>query len=266
MRFVLILLFTAFAVMSCRKGKDTPQDIIIDSISPAFFVKQTRPYATAEVLSGRSKFAYIDGKPVKRSGAVVSIFSFEVTDKVFDTVIYVNNNNLIIESRLNIGQNPAPYKWEVTLQNGLPVKRISYLYRVAEQQYIIADTTYYSYNTKNQIEKIESHSTVFPYSYLHAKQFTFNAAGNLVKVNTTYTRKPAQLQYTAVEELSMYDNAKNPLQRFWIWDDLYYRSVSANNFAKYNYVRYDQSNNPVEIKVQVIPLKYDANGSILFFP
>jgi len=203
----------------------------------------------------RAKLYYIDGRITKRSGARQSVWSFEVNDNVFDTLIY-SNSSLIIE------HNPGPSsRWHISLNDGAPAQRISYLYY--QGQYIITDTIDYFYNAKKQIEKIESHYMIFTSRNRSTKQFYFDANNNLSRVTTTYYVND-KLQYTIEEYFGMYDHTKNPLKHLWMWDDIYYRSLSANNFAEYTYQRWDDKNNPVEIRKQTLPLQYDASGNIIY--
>lgn len=49
--------------------------------------------------------------------------------------------------------------------------------------------------------------------------------------------------WTAEESFLHYDTRPNPLKGYWMWDDLYYRSLSTNNFAKYEFMKTYQTMN-----------------------
>ena len=257
--FFLLVIITA-AAFGCRKGNSGPGELKVDSIGMQYLIAPSNPYPVSGIPEVRAKLYFVDGAIVKRSGVRQSVWTFDVNDAVFDTLMY-SKSELIIEHHPGPLNATISNRWHITLKNGKPVQRISY--QNNQGQYMVTDTADYYYNAKQQIEKIESNYTVFNSRNKVIKQFYFDANNNLSRVSTVYY-VDNKLWSTTVEEFVKYDNAKNPLKQLWMWDDIYYRSLSANNFAEYSYVRWDDKNNPVEVRKQTLPLQYDASGNIIY--
>ena len=238
----------------------------IEAVNAQYFIKWNYPYATGANLLANSKFTYDSNKPIKRSGSYLPVFGGHdynsYTDQVFDTVIKVNSQKLLLQSKNKlISGSPNPPKWEVEINDDKPVKRVSYVYYSGN--YIPGDTAIYYYDVNRRVQKIEFHSSAQGVSYLFAKTFFFNN-NNLQRVSGVYLRKPNTVYYSTEEIFGSYDNKSNPLKALWLWDDIYYRSLSSNNFSTYTYKRFDAQNNLIDSTYKTWNLQYDEKGNVSF--
>jgi hypothetical protein len=263
--FYLFFLF----IFSCKK-RDNPSNNIstIKTVSSQYFIKWNYPYATGNNLLAYSMFSYNSNNPIpiKRSGSYLPVFGGynynSYTDQVYDTVIRVSSQKLSLQSKNKLLPGSSnPPRWDVEMTDDKPVKRISYLYYSGN--YIPGDTAVYFYDAARRLEKIEFHSSVQGYSYLFTKTFFFNN-DNLQKVSGVYLQKPNTVYFTTEETFTSYDNKPNPLKSLWLWDDLYYRSLSSNNFSSYTYKRFDAQNNLTDSTHKTWNLQYDEKGNISF--
>ena len=258
--FVLLL-------CSCEKG-DHPLDKQpeVEVVNAKYFIKWNYPYATGVNLHANARLVYNNNKPIMRSGSYLPVWGGydpnAYTDQIFDTVTEVNSQKLLLQSinKLQTGPINQP-RWEIEMVDKRPVKRISYIYNAGS--YLPADTVIYYYDLNKQVQRVESHSTVQGVSYLMVKTFFFTD-GNLQKIDGIYIKKPNTVQYFTVETFSSYDTKPNTLKALWLWDDLYYRSVSANNFAAYTYKKLDTQSNLIDAAEISWNLRYDAEGNITF--
>lgn len=261
--FSLILL----VLFSCKKRDDlSNQGSDIGTVNAQYFIKWSYPYATGTNLLATSMFNYESKKPIKRSGSYLPIFggydNNSYTDQVYDTIIKINSQKLLLQSKNKLPSgSPNTPKWEVEFNGDTPLKRISYVYYFGN--YIPTDTGIYYYDANKRVEKIEFHNTVQGVSYLFTKTFSFNNE-NLQKVTSVYLREPNTVLFSTEEEFSSFDNKPNPLKALWLWDDLYYRSLSANNFSTYTIKRFDAQNNLTDSTRRVWNLQYDGKGNISY--
>lgn len=262
--FAIFACFLLF--ISCRKSTlASNKENSVIAISPSFFIKWQYPFATSSELVAKSIFQYSDNKAIKRSGSHLQVFGGydwnSYTDKVYDLVSY-GNSTVSLQSHNDLF-SPAPKrpKWEIELVDGKPSRKISFVFYGG--MYIPGDTALYYYSSNKQIQKIEYHSTAQGSSYLYTKNFTFDTNGNLQKVTSIYLKKPGNVLFSTQELFELYDTKTNPLMHLWLWDDLYYRTLSTNNFAKYTFQKFDASNNLVDAFSASLDLRYDASGNII---
>jgi hypothetical protein len=265
MRMLVFALLVLFC--SCEKTEHSPgQQPLLDVVNAQYFIKWHYPYATGENLQANARFVYHLNNPVKRSGAYLPVWGGvdpnAYTDQIYDTVIKLNSQKILVQAvnKLPSGSANLP-KWEIETNDGKPVKRISYLYYAGH--YIPVDTVIYYYDANKRVQKIESHSTVNGASYILTKTFFFDGE-NLEKVEGVYIKKPSTLQYSTTETFSLYDTKPNPLKALWFWDDLYYRTLSVNNFSKYTYNKLDAAQNLVAAFEKTWNLSYDVKGNVTF--
>lgn len=263
---ILAFLFVIL-LCACEKTDNPPNEQPgVEVVNAQYFIKWNYPYATGANLGANARFVYGNNKPVKRSGSYMPVSGGNdpnaYTDQIYDTVTELNSQKLLLQSinKLPTGPINQP-KWEIEIKDNRPVKRISYMYHAGS--YLPVDTVIYYYDLNKRVQKIESHSTVQGVGYLLAKTFFFDK-GNLQKVEGVYVRKPNSVQYSTEETFSAFDTKANPLKALWLWDDLYYRTLSANNFSIYTYKKFDAQKNLIDAAEQSWNLQYDVNGNAVF--
>lgn len=261
-----VCLFVLCLFSCTKKDEQLNTELGIGEVNAQYFLKWNYGYATGANLLAASKITYDSNKPKKRSGSYLPVFGGydynSYTDLVYDTVVWINSQKFLLQSKnmLPSGSPNLP-KWEVEINDGKPVKRISYFHHSGT--YIPVDTALYFYDANKRVQKIEFHSSVQGVSYLFTKTLFFNN-DNLEKVSGVYLRKPNTPLYSTEETFGSYDNKPNPLKALWLWDDLYYRTLSSNNFSTYTYKRFDAQNNLIDSTHKTWTLQYDEKGNVSF--
>ncbi|KAA2240825.1 hypothetical protein F0L74_32335 [Chitinophaga agrisoli] len=236
----LLLTFAAIVMVSC--GKDDvarPQQPRIDSLHSRFVLNASAfNYSILPIGAVPTGdpfpmvlFSYRDGKPYLRTGYGIELGFINVrySRLVYDSVAY-NGNSLITTITITrhyrgTDINMPPRQRDIVLENGRMLQQITE-----------KDTTRYYYDG-NKLSRREIRSK----SHRVTQQFYFNLSGNLEKVTSRDSSNyDNALLGTTEETFSGYDNSPNPFrQRFlMIWEDLFYRSLSVNNYTQYNMVTY----------------------------
>ncbi|MEZ4797919.1 MAG: hypothetical protein R2785_12215 [Flavobacteriaceae bacterium] len=120
--------------------------------------------------------------------------------------------------------------------------------------------TFYTYNSFGKISNSIINLDLFSYS---KSEYYYNTLKNIDSIVTKNYQFDTQLSKT-VEVFSDYDTAENPMKKLVFFEDTFYRTLSENNYAKYEKFRYSFSGNLVEYNEKVWDLQYDENGNIIF--
>lgn len=176
------------------------------------------------------------------SDGPVSVFS----NAIYDTVTYDGNTiTITTKARENAGFSVPPNTRVITMINGSIQKQTS-----------DADTTYYYYDGNN-INRTENYSK----NKQLTRRYTFSK-NNLTTITTTSTeRADNSISSTTTETLSGYDTKANGLKSYGIWNDIYVRSLSKNNFNKYESVTL-QGGTPLSTSSSTFTIVYKSNGEV----
>jgi hypothetical protein len=257
---VLAVILIISGIFACKKSSNSsPVATRPDSILAKYMITDMRLNTSAKP-PGTAYFIYNGTTLLERMGGFIPLangsgFAWKYIKDMYDTLQY-ETNRLIIETKPPLGSfNLIPDKRIITLENGLMKTSVMYVANA------INDTTVYFYGQANKISKTERYFG----RGKELKTFEFNSQGNLEKVTTTlYDRFSDVVNTTILETFSNYDQVSNPLKNFWMWDDIFYRTLSNNNFAKYNYARTVSDNSQVQTAESIVPLQYDANGQVTY--
>lgn len=261
-----ILAILIIVLNSCKKQEPVEQIIPIVQIPflQGKYLFHNEIHSQVDKIGGNASFTYKNNKIVKRNGGVYAIngnagISYVSTLNIYDTVKYQAADKIMLEAVDTVYSFGLPNKREIFLRNGLMVKCIYHDFVTSVEN----DTTYYFYDANNRIQRTEQYlrwEKIF-------KQYYFNSASNLEKRTTerwTNGSRPS-LAYTMEEFFTGYDNTANPLKQYWLWEDIFLRSLSANNYSGYSYKKYDGfTGNLFAWGNHSIGLQYDNNGNIDF--
>jgi len=252
-------------MLSCGKS-DTPEPSItpVDSLNMKFLVHTSSSFFTVTTAPGSitpgtlpiTAFTYGNNRVLTRSGGVITIatssgYSFIYTPLIYDTVVYNGNNVTITSHYRGTDITVSPDQRDLLLESGR-------LQRIVKAP----DTVYFSYTSSHQLVKAET----FGKNDIITRNFIFDSKGNLQQVTSTDKRRNGGS--TEMHEkitFSGYDNKPNPFKGLWMWEDLYYRSLSANNFAAYSYEQQtiqDQQVIAVTTQQTNLTLYYNSNGTL----
>lgn len=235
----------AGSLIACRKKSGvSPQDLppATDSIQGKYMIFDAGGIGYTPGTGSNGYFSFQGNRISRRNGGFLpaplsGAMSGPYSKDVYDTVIY-QQNRIILETRTNVSGIIMPVnKRELILENGRIAKKI-YHSNISDHK----DTALYFYAAGNRISRKEIRYS----DRTQVQVFTFDAQGNLQKIKTTLQISGQTTpNWTAEESFFNYDTRPNPLKGYWMWDDLYYRSLSTNNFAKYEFMKtYQTVNGP----------------------
>lgn len=267
MRIYFFITVVVFCFTSCRKHELPVQEPFfkIDSINRSYLLGIANihagynPWAPVSFLF---KYDNQNNFKVRVGGFIIDHYSTgTVTDfitEIYDTVIYSNNTVELITKSSVSGLSVAANRRVYTLANNKIQMKVAYATTSPQQN----DTTLYYYHSNKTIDKlVEKH-----YGYFIIKTFAFNNSGNLDYVSgKTYSSWDNTLVSSTEEMFGNYDSSINPLIRFGIWDETYYRSLTVNNFRSYSYEKKDEVTNTVlETRNIRFNLQYNNQGVVDF--
>ena len=254
----LLVLMTLIIITSCSKSDGLPPAfnfIKVDSIQGRYLIDQEKHTGSFFLGIITAHFEYQNNKLSKRRGGYIPMpASSGYTSPRYSTEIYdsvhLNSSNLItLVTKYNLTDDLPPKKTEITFANGMITKKITF----DEKR---PDTIYYFYDSQRRLKKTEQYFK----SDKITKEYTFDDKGNLKKITTIEkARYEDYVNYTSEELFGGYDNKPNPLKGLCLWQDLFYRSLSNNNFTTYSYTQGSYYMESHEWK-----LTYDQNGNADF--
>lgn len=185
---------------------------------------------------------YYKDKIIKRIGwyheghASTGFFSIFSKD-VYDTLIYTNNQlTILTKSKSPSISGVAAYKKVIYYKNG----RISKTVQSYQYTYDRDITVDYTYTNNLLTKKIGYRGTDL---YFQSDLY-YNNNSNLDSIITRESRynfdtETREIDFSSPnrtkETFENYDNNKNPLSSFIVFDETFNRALSANNYKKYNY-------------------------------
>ncbi len=227
MKYTPLSLLLLFTIYSCSKTNSEsvnyPAPYQIDSISGNYLM-DPNAYEYDFLVSNepiRIHFTYRNGLFSTREGAFISLPYFTgygsfYASYVYDTLIYSGNTITIFTRTRNKAYNPPPGPRVITLENG-SIRTIT----------TPSDTLYCYYNNKQLVR-----SEQFFRNKKTVRNYLFDGKGNLQEIDLTdYYRGDGTAMGTwSKETFGRYDSARNTLKGFGLWNDLFIRSLSENNF------------------------------------
>lgn len=268
--FIMTLLF----IVGCRKDNESTDKQMIDSYYYGYMdyplygtygnPLTVRPNQGTDNLV---KFEYNGGKIVKRIGGLLYISPATGYNLMFTTDYYLNltyhNNQITIATYIDgntmatndkvifmNAQNQMVRKVVNPYNNEVRIDTISYTYNsngfliqstnerhYIHEKFIVTETSIYYYNRDNNLDSIVSR--------------VFDEEGEFI-----WDKE--------VAIFSNYDNSTNPLKDLIIFDDIFYRSLSRNNYSSYALFQYDALGKWFKKESRTWTFIYDKDGNIDF--
>jgi hypothetical protein len=252
-----LLLILNFLLVSCKKDGGNKNQIrlsqTIDSFNNRYLFALDVTSAHPVAGNGWPYFTYLNyeaGRLSIRRGGYISRALFGLPDfydtLVYDTLLYAGNTIKIKTQETDpfLVNLPANER-TLTFANGLPQQRTT-----------ATDTANYYYLNNKLIKFVLTTKMV-------EKIFdiTYDNNKNLDQINETWhdIYDLSDSGYMRIK-FSDFDNAPNPFSGLGLWDDLLFRSLSANNFTSFDLV--SQSNFSYTSGHFYIQYYYDANGNL----
>ncbi len=211
---------------------------------------------------------YKDNKISKRIGYLIQFspntgFLSVFTKDIYDTLIYTNNQlTILTKSKSQYISGVTAFKKVIYYENA----RISKTVQSYENKSDI--TVYYTYSNNLLTKKTGYNGTDLYFQ----SDFYYNTNGNLDSIISrkskyNYNTDKIEIDFSSKDRIKEvfenYDNSKNQLKPFIVFDETFNRSLSENNYAKYNYYYFDINGNMLNEWHYTYNLKYE-NGVVNF--
>ncbi len=243
----LLSIFGILAALGCESDSNVSTPPAITSYK---FQYMNFPNATYSVTSegeplDKLDVIYSNGKIIKLIGGIsemdpASGFSYIFRKHLFKKISY-SGNTVTITDQLD-SNTFTVYENKKTIEMDAQHKILSKINHSNFDSFANDTLTYFYQN--NLLTRIEYHNRRLQKKSL----FYYNAAKNLDSIVTSiptiwghpWTFDPTNKTRT-VAKFENYDTATNPLKRFGIFEETFYRSLSKNNYRKYTATDYDSN-------------------------
>lgn len=207
------------------------------------------------------KYIYENGKVVKKRGGVTNYENFLMfSDEIYDYVTYTNNQIIVKTKRQEIKEEQeTEYNTTTnvyTLENNKIVKSINSSYK--------KDTIKYYYTGDLLTKQIFVNNSA---GIRQQSNFYYNAKGNLDSIvnrngnlnQSTHKFDPININSRErfVEIFDKYDNYANPTKNLGVFPELFKRSLSKNNFGRYQIIVYLSTPEKYTTSYIEFPMKYE---------
>ena len=202
---------------------------------------------------------------IKRSGGLVPApyflgFNYFFRAEIYDELTY-GKDVITVQRKESPSNRDLPYTKYIYFKGDK-------ILRIVEKNPGNEVITYPHYNPSGLIYKtVETTWVNVNGKLLYRKTMVkdlFYEAGNLIRIEGTQTGVFND-DATTLELFSEYDTAPNPTKGLRIFDEVFYRSLSKNNFRKYSYERRNSSGYVNETRNRSWKFAYDNDGVPVFY-
>ncbi len=235
-------------IINCQSDDSGFEDLEIKKMESYKFYYMNYPASVYNPSTGIVEIIYDNNqRPIKRIGGLLPFsqqtgYNYMFTEDFYDELNY-DQNKLTIISKLNpdLGYTIPENKRVFTLNGNKIVSRLEFI----NDSHI--DTLHYHYEA-GKLVKIVSNCPVIGGEIYH-RNFHYNQNENLDSIVTRDFKwdenDQPYIDYSSlnrrVEVFSNYDSSSNPTKNLMIFDELFYRSLSENNFSSYINIKYVES-------------------------
>jgi hypothetical protein len=261
MKKLFAFIFLTLVIYSCNKDETNVLPYTFDVYRTDFMTYYSMGGSIGDTNKVLLEY-YPDGKLKKRTGDIIAVpvppypYPYSYCDCVADTFIYTANKTEVYRYMKNGGENLLVQTTTYLIDND----RINMITASRTNSNYTTDTTFLFYNTSGIIDS----SLTYRYHENDLrrrlkKSFSFDGDGNLVKVEGE-----DMSNYRTEEYFSGYDQEENPLKNLTGLEDVFYRTLSKNNFTDYTFKRIYYSSQPYDWSEKHWDFEYDGNGLPLF--
>lgn len=203
-------------------------------------------------------------RPKKRIGGLLPLsgstgFNYILTTDYTEEITY-GNNEILLRVKM-----PSPYNVDVLrtifkTENGKITRKIKI-------DTYTNDTIDYFYNNDRIVNSL--HKRIFPVS---DTKYYYNSAGNVDSIvsrpflynqNTQTWQVDNSSKYRTLQTFKDYDNSPNPTKKLMLFDEIFNRSLSVNNYKSYESRSYDFNGNLGNFSTKTWTFNY-INNQIKF--
>lgn len=261
-KYALLFAILLLIITSCSRGNEIIEPEIEQNSNNSFkYIAGYMFYEGNFDASSKITVDFINSKPIKRTIPANDPSTIGGSTNINDGSLYeelsYNGNTITI---LQKSSNPTiispEYKKIITINAGKIIKKIVY-----DQFNEKLTETDYIYND----DKLQSFSYFKKFytgmMYLDSKSIVYyNGNNNVDSIVTKKSEYDNNLDLYVfndntlkrkVETFTNFDASSNPLKNLGVFDQLFYRSLSANNFKNYELKSYDENGSPNGATAQI---------------
>jgi len=185
-------------------------------------------------------------------------FKYFFSEKIYDELTYKNNTIIIEKKSMDSDLVIPTYKRTLIFDENQKIIQKTIETSAPEK----TDTIDFQYNVNGKISKILSKGPNIP----KETSFYFNNNENLDSIVTIKYELESDKTIKTLERFENYDSAENPIKEFFLFEELFYRSLSRNNYSLHWFEVFitTPSSSGFSSTYREWDLKYDANGKVIF--
>lgn len=203
-------------------------------------------------------------RPIKRTGGLLPLpgsigFNYLFSTDYTEDITY-GNNEILIRVKISSPYNVDVLRTIFKTENGKIIRKI-------KVDAYTNDTIDYVYNNDRIVKSL--HKRIFPVS---DTQYHYNSAGNIDSIvtrpllynqNTQIWQVDYSSKYRTVQAFKDYDNSPNPTKKLMLFDEIFNRSLSVNNYKSYESKSYYFDGSITNFSTRTWTLNY-VNNQIKF--
>ena len=260
----LLLWLMIFAVIGCSKKDDIqPEAIKLDG-----YLFQLMHYSRS-VLSSPSDLVTFDydmnNRIIRRNGGVYDSsldpstgYRYMFSDKIYDELTYDGNKIIIEKKSTSPNIDPSIFKRTYIMNDvGKIIQKT-----IETSPLTPIEIIYYEYNLSGQLFYSSSEGL----NYSKESHYLYNTNSNLKSIITQEYDEQMTLTRKVSEEFFNFDDSKNSIQNLMIFEEVFNRTLSKNNYSKYTITVEEYGTGGFSSHGEYFQwtFQYDENGNILF--
>jgi len=236
------LILPMLILIGCGSDDESYDASIENGISSYRFYYMDYPAAAHRVGDNNVDVVYDHGKIVKLIGDVSPLdpnsgYSYIFNKNLFTEVSY-SSNTATIQNKSIVNEG----EWNKKIVEFTTDGRLKYKIIINDMQPLLRDTIAYFYQ-QGKLKSFEHHNRRF----ISKSEIFYNIQSDVDSVVTRFPNYigPGQpyfdpeSQERIVRAFTNYDSTANPFKSFIIFDESFYRSLSAHNYSKWEEFSYD---------------------------
>lgn len=246
---ILLLIILSLLGNSCRTDNDTLEENLQENVQQNLanfdaYHFMYMHYPSGIMMGTSNGIVQIEydnqNRPIKRKGGVLPLpssigFNYFFTPDYSEEITY-ENNEILLRVKLSAPYNTDALKTVLKTENGKIIRRVNV-------NSYTNDTINYVYNNDRIVKSV--HKRILPVS---ESQYYYNSAGNVDSIvskplflnqTTQVWQVDNTMKYRTVQTFKDYDNSPNPTKKLMLFEEIFNRSLSQNNYRAYESKSYN---------------------------
>ncbi|GAA5085945.1 hypothetical protein GCM10023210_07270 [Chryseobacterium ginsengisoli] len=268
----LLLIISSLFIISCQTDdtlESEPQNNVQNFESYHYMYMH---YPNNILLSNTNGIIRIEydnqNRPIKRIGGMAALpastgFGYIFSGTYAEEITYENNDISLFVKSTDPNIYPDRLKTIFKTENGKIIRRVEVNVNYPNAN----DTINYFYSNDRLVRSFRK--KIFPVS---ESKYYYNSAGNVDSIVARPLNYDAVTQtwtvdnitnYRTVQTFSNYDSSLNPTKKLMLFEEIFNRSLSNNNYRSYESKSYDFNGSVLESSTRNWTFNY-VNNQIIF--